>query len=236
MPRLVICLREQLFAPSRFAAMPSPTHSSSDALILPDTQSDPTPIASPLHPPLTSADNSAALSDLTIRTTRATDQLAVRALHERVFGPGRFAKSAYRVREDTPEMSSVCQVAFLGEALVGSVRMTPVCIGGAGGALLLGPMAVEREHANKGIGVALLNAQAIVARATGYRLIVLIGDSAYYRRAGFWPVPAGRIIFPGPADPARVLALELTPDALGGFGGKITADVTADVGRNEEAV
>jgi predicted N-acetyltransferase YhbS len=36
---------------------------------------------------------------LTIRTEFADDALAIERLHERTFGPGRYAKTAYRLRE-----------------------------------------------------------------------------------------------------------------------------------------
>jgi predicted N-acetyltransferase YhbS len=37
-------------------------------------------------------------------------------------------------------------------------------------------------------------------------------------------VPAGQIVLPGPADPARILALELQPGALVMFKGMVAAD------------
>jgi len=180
-----------------------------------------TSLYDPLSPPEPAED----LAGLQVRTARPDDAPAIADLHRRVFGPGRFAKTAYRIREHTPAVSDVCQVAFIGDDLIGAVRLTSVTVGGQGGVLLLGPMSVARHLANRGIGMALLLASAAAARSAGYRLIVLVGDEAYYRRAGYWPVPAGRISLPGPADPARVLVLELVPDALGGYRGTVRAQL-----------
>ncbi len=47
------------------------------------------------------------------------------------------------------------------------------------------------------------------ARALGYPLIVLVGVEPYYVRVGFARLAPGRIKFPGPVDPARVLGLSL---------------------------
>ena len=44
--------------------------------------------------------------------------------------------------------------------------------------------------------------------------MLLVGDDAYYRRSGFVPVPEGRIAFPGPVDPARVMICELVEGAF----------------------
>ncbi len=52
------------------------------------------------------------------------------------------------------------------------------------------------------------------ARASGVRLVVLVGDEPYYGRFGFKPVPPGAITLPGPVNPLRLLAVELAPGAL----------------------
>jgi predicted N-acetyltransferase YhbS len=62
------------------------------------------------------------------------------------------------------------------------------------------------------------------AREEGFGLVLLVGDMPYYGRFGFVPVtPAGRIVLPGPVDPARLLALELLPGALAPASGKVQA-------------
>ena len=54
-------------------------------------------------------------------------------------------------------------------------------------------------------------------------LVVLVGDPPYYERFGFRRVPPGQILLPGPADPARILAAELSPGALARFHGVVAA-------------
>jgi predicted N-acetyltransferase YhbS len=164
-------------------------------------------------------------SPFLIRPQAPADAAAVDHLHEEAFGPGRFARSAYRVRE----ASSGPQIAFIaceGTALVGAIQLTAVTIGGCAGAMLLGPLAVTPAHKGKGGGLALILESISAAEAVGKRLIVLVGDLPYYKRAGFIAVPPGQTLFPGPADPARILALELEPGALGGYRGLIAADNT----------
>ena len=98
--------------------------------------------------------------------------------------------------------------------MVAAVRFTVVTIGGAEGALLLGPLAVDPEFAGKGHGRQLVGEAMELARADGLRLVVLVGDEPYYARFGFHPVPPGQITLPGPVDPKRLLAAELEPGAL----------------------
>lgn len=143
---------------------------------------------------------------------------AIEALAEAAFGPGRFAKTAYRLRRGTVPIPSLCFVALAGGRLIGSVRLSPITIGGSP-ALLLGPLVVDPAHKNQGYGQALLDASIQAARQAGHTLIVLVGDAPYYARAGFRPIPRGQVRLPGPVDPERLLALELVVGALAGVTG-----------------
>jgi predicted N-acetyltransferase YhbS len=142
----------------------------------------------------------------------------IETLLDAAFGPGRFAKTAYRLREGAlpvPRLSFVC---LLDGAVIGSVRFSAITIG-ADDALLLGPLVVDPGHKNRGYGLRLMQAGLAAANAAGHRLVVLVGDEPYYARAGFARVPPGRIRLPGPVDPARLLALELEQGALDGVAG-----------------
>jgi predicted N-acetyltransferase YhbS len=157
------------------------------------------------------------------RPVTPADLAQIAELNARVFGPGRFTRTAYRVREGASPISPYCRVALAGPRMVAAVRFTPVTIGGAEGALLLGPLAVDPEFAGKGHGRQLVGEAMELARADGLRLVVLVGDEPYYARFGFHPVPPGQITLPGPVDPRRLLAAELAPGALPSFRGLVAA-------------
>jgi predicted N-acetyltransferase YhbS len=152
------------------------------------------------------------------------DIATIRALHTRAFGPGRFARTAYRVRQGTGEFSPYCRICLIGGRLAAAVRFTPISIGGKGGALLLGPLAVDPAFANQGHGRGLVAKALEDARAAGIALVVLVGDEPYYGKLGFGRTPWGQISLPGPVDPNRLLAAELAPDALKAYAGLIAAD------------
>jgi predicted N-acetyltransferase YhbS len=158
-----------------------------------------------------------------VRAPVPGDLAAIARLHADLFGPGRFARTAYRVREGTAAITPLCRVAYLGSELVAALRMTPVGIGGREGVQLLGPLAVAAAHANRGHGRALVRDSLEAAAARGDRLVVLVGDVSYYARLGFAPVQPGHIQFPGPVDPARILARELVAGALADYRGRLEA-------------
>ncbi len=150
----------------------------------------------------------------------ATDAPAVERLNERAFGPGRFAKSAYRLREGLGTDERLSFVARVGTLLVGANRMTPILCGGEP-ALLLGPLTVDPAFRSGGIGEALVERSLQAARDHGHRLVLLVGDPPYYGRMGFKSVPPGRLTFPGPVDPDRLLVHELVEGAFEGLSGEV---------------
>jgi predicted N-acetyltransferase YhbS len=149
---------------------------------------------------------------LTIEAARPADEAQIEKLHQRAFGPGRFARTAYRIREQAGEAEMLAYVARVGSLLVGSVQLTPVMIGEAR-AFVLGPLTVEPAFEGRGIGAALLERAAQAARAVRAAAILLVGDEPYYGRHGYKRVPPGRITMPGPVDPARLLMLSIADDA-----------------------
>lgn len=157
-----------------------------------------------------------------IKDENNNDAPLLSELAAEAFGPGRFARTAYRIREGVAPVSSLSLAAWLDGRLVGGIRFTAVTIGAEGGALLLGPLVVHPAHKGKGYGQALAGEGLARSRAQGFRLIVLVGDVPYYGRFGFVPVPPGQIALPGPVDPKRLLALELVPGALSGAVGPVT--------------
>jgi predicted N-acetyltransferase YhbS len=160
---------------------------------------------------------------VTILAETPDDALAIERLHERTFGPGRYARTAYRLREGADHRLDLSFTARIGTLLVGSVWLTPIKIGETA-ALLLGPLTVEPPFRERGIGRKLIEHALANARSKGHRLVVLVGDEPYYGRMGFKRIPRGRAIMPGPVDPARLLVAELKPGAFEGVSGLIRPD------------
>ncbi|WP_417686564.1 GNAT family N-acetyltransferase [Roseibium sp.] len=143
-----------------------------------------------------------------IRTEETADAADIDALQAEAFGPGRFAKTAFKIREGVPQDPALCFVGLNGGELAGSVRLTPIMIGETPG-MLLGPLTVAPAYKNRGLGKALLRTALDVAESRGETAVLLVGDAPYYGPAGFAPVPLGQITLPGPVDPARLLVATL---------------------------
>ena len=154
-----------------------------------------------------------------IRPIKPADDSNIEMLHAAAFGPGRFARSAYRLREGVPPDPALSFVATAGPEIIGSVWMTPIRIG-VRPALLLGPLAVRPDWTGKGAGKALVRTALAAARGAGHQVVLLVGDLPYYGPLGFERLAPNAITLPGPVDPARVLVAPLTPNVLEGLGGR----------------
>ena len=163
------------------------------------------------------------LSGVEICPVTLLDIPEIAALHARVFGPGRFSRTAYRIREDAPRVSRYCQQALVAGRLVAAVSFTEIEVGTKTDALLLGPLAVAPEFASQGLGRILITAGLDKAKQHGIAVVFLVGDQSYYARLGFGGVPAGQIKLPGPVDPSRLLVWQAEPDAIKGYSGMMTA-------------
>ena len=145
------------------------------------------------------------------------------ALFREALGPGRFARSAYRIRETANQTLGFGFNAMSGNRLLGTISITPVSISGNDGACLIGPLVVTPEDRNKGHGLNLIERAIEEAKARGLKLAILVGDAEYYDKGGFTRIPPGQITLPGPVAPHRLLAREIIPGALAEFDGQVRA-------------
>ncbi len=139
-------------------------------------------------------------------------------LHADAFGPGRFARAAFRIREGGPHDRGLSRVGVVDGKVIASVRLTPIMIG-QNTALLLGPLAVSPAFMNRGIGRALMKECLELAKNAGHHLVVLVGDEPYYGPFGFKMMAKGTVLFPAPVDQNRILACELVEGAALGVAG-----------------
>jgi len=137
---------------------------------------------------------------------------AVEALYDEVFGPGRFAKTAERLREGNRPIADASLVAIDSEGLTGVVRVWPVTVGEKGRAAFLGPIAVAERRRGNGVAFKLMERAIGVCREQGYAAVILVGDLDYYDRFGFKP-SGNRFQLPGPVDQRRVLIRDLSERA-----------------------
>ncbi len=153
-------------------------------------------------------------SSFKIRLETDGDAQVLSELSAQAFGPGRFTRSAYRVREGVPPVSALCLCGLLDERLVGGIRFTAIRIGGEEGAALLGPLVVDPVEKGKGFGRALV--EEGLARAARRRLRPRAARRrhALLRAVRLSACPARADYSAGAGRSRALCAVELVPGAL----------------------
>jgi len=139
-----------------------------------------------------------------------------------VLGPGRFARTAYRIRELSSPDNCFALNAYQDTQLVGTVHVTAIKIGGKEGACLIGPLIVAEQARGQKLGEQLLDEAIELASTKGQVLALLVGDLVYYQRAGFQLAP-NTILLPGPVQQQRLLVREIEDCVLTQFEGVVAA-------------
>ncbi|MEM1131500.1 MAG: N-acetyltransferase [Pseudomonadota bacterium] len=135
----------------------------------------------------------------------------VEALLDRVFGEDRHNRTAYKVRAGSTQLDALSFAALdNNEYLVGSIQCWPVKLSADNGdefpMIMVGPVAVDPEHQNMGIGRALMTAMLEAMSANAPLPLVMIGDPEYYgRHFAFSAKRTQQWELPGPFERERLL-------------------------------
>jgi predicted N-acetyltransferase YhbS len=144
-----------------------------------------------------------------IRLAHDKDLKNIEKLLDEAFGPGRYARTAYRYREKHNLISEYSYIYQDNKQLLASISFSQIFINNINKGLLLGPLAVKPGHDGKGYGVALVETTIkLIKKSKKYNFIVLVGDIDYYRRFNFKQI-SQPLNLVGPVNPNRVLILSL---------------------------
>ena len=152
------------------------------------------------------------------RLEQPADIPTIESLHASLFGPERFKRAAYVLRDGVPPDPTLSFVATRDGRLVASVRLTPILIGHRP-ALLLGPLVVDPQFKGQGAGRTLVRMCCAEACRQGHEVVMLVGDLPYYGPLGFTFLGRDVITLPAWVDPDRVLVCGLREGALDGLAG-----------------
>jgi len=153
------------------------------------------------------------MNEISYLAETAAHDHEIEDINAEAFGPGRFARAAYKIREGGPHERPLSFVATHDGRVIATVRLTRIAVG-EGRSLLLGPLAVRPSHKDLGIGRGLVRIAIEAAREAGWASVILVGDEPYYGPLGFRQVPIGRITMPRPVDYRRLLIHEIDAGAL----------------------
>jgi predicted N-acetyltransferase YhbS len=133
---------------------------------------------------------------------------AVEHLLDAAFGADRRGRTAYKLRAGMNAIPDLSLAAWEEARLVGALQSWPIALHGEQGEtplILVGPVAVDPERQQRGIGRAMM--REMLAHAGAREPLVLIGDPEYYgRHFGFTSDQTLNWEMPGPFERRRLLA------------------------------
>ncbi|HEU0277288.1 MAG TPA: N-acetyltransferase [Rhodanobacteraceae bacterium] len=155
-----------------------------------------------------------------IRPAQPFESQALYELHRAAFGRLDEAELVASLR--AAHRSAYELAAEREGSIVGHILFSPVLVerGDDGLAVGLAPLAVAPEHQRQGVGSALVQAALMTLKTGPYRMVVVLGDPAYYQRFGFRAAGTfGLHDTFGGGD--AFMALALKPTGLAGYGGQV---------------
>ena len=140
-----------------------------------------------------------------IRKKIQSDNDTIENLLNKTFGPGRYARSVYRLRENKPYLEDYSYVYSLNGKILASISFSETLINNSYTGLLLGPLAVEPNQVGKGYGKKLVkySLDKISINSQIY-FIIVVGEYDYYKEFGFNKLD-NHFVFYGPVNKNRVL-------------------------------
>jgi putative acetyltransferase len=158
----------------------------------------------------------------TIRAEQCTsdDRAAIRVIHEAAFGRPDEADLVDALRSEGCVLVSL--LAESEAAIIGHILFTRMSIDTGTRpvqAVALAPLAVLPAHRKQGIGARLIREGLSALRASGERIVIVLGHPEYYTRFGFSVETAAALKSPFP--PEAFMAAELAPGALEGVHGAV---------------
>jgi putative acetyltransferase len=156
-----------------------------------------------------------------IRSERATDIPAIRALNHTAFQSDTEANLIDALRVQAPEAISL--VALEDDHVAGHIMFSSLRLTGAPDlrAMALAPMAVTPERQRAGIGSALVRHGLEECRRRGVDVVFVVGHPAYYPRFGFSLASGFGVTCEFDVPDEAFMALELVSGALRGRAGTV---------------
>lgn len=122
---------------------------------------------------------------VTLRAEGPGDVAAITKVHWTAFGKAGEAELVRELRATGDVDPALSRVSVLGDAIVGHVLFPAITIGPGASrvpALALAPVAVMPAYQRQGIGSLLIQDWLAVCRSLGYRIVIVLGNPAYYTR------------------------------------------------------
>lgn len=164
-----------------------------------------------------------------IRQERETDYKTIKKLVEEAFRNVVHSDHnehllVERLRKSDDYIDKLSLVAEFNGQIVGHIMLSKLIIESSeerNDSLALAPLSVLPDYQNKGIGSKLIKEALRLAKETGYKSVIVLGDNKYYSMFGFKPASNWKVKAPFEVADEYFMALELEDGGLDGVRGTV---------------
>ncbi len=160
-------------------------------------------------------------NDFVIRSEEKEDYEQIALIHIRAFGHDLEASIIANIRSESHYDKDLSLVAECNGKIVGHILFTPVSVENtyeSYQSIILAPLAVDSAYRGMGIGSKLIQRGIELAKAKGFKFMLVSGHS-YYDKFGFQRTK--QIFRPNPVKGKHIRVLELVEGATQGVMGVI---------------
>lgn len=159
-----------------------------------------------------------------IRRENKNDFLEVNLLIKEAFN-GDFEKNLVeKIRKHPKHINELSLIAEDTNEIAGHILFSPIVVKDEIdylGGLALAPLSVKPNYQKQGVGTALVNQGLMLAKALGYKFVIVLGHSNYYSRFDFKKASAFNIKCPFNATEESFMAIELVKNSLANVSGTV---------------
>ncbi|MGL5087189.1 MAG: GNAT family N-acetyltransferase [Clostridium sp.] len=157
-----------------------------------------------------------------IRRENSSDFKQVGLLIKEAFNNNFEKELVENLRNNPKHITELSLIAEDVNELAGHILFTEIIVKGTSdyiGGLALAPLAVKPSYQNIGVGRALIHQGLLLARALGYKFVIVLGHSDYYKKFDFVNASTFGIKCPFEVPDDVFMAIELRENSLHNISG-----------------
>ena len=159
-----------------------------------------------------------------IRRENENDFHEVNSLIKEAFNSNFEKELVEKIRKNPKHINELSLIAEDTHEIAGHILFSEIVVKGETdhlGGLALAPLAVKPRYQNQGVGSALVHQGLLLAKALGYKFVVVLGHSDYYPKFDFKKASTFNIKCPFEVADEAFMALELTENSLANISGTV---------------
>lgn len=159
-----------------------------------------------------------------LRRENSNDFNEINLLIEEAFNNNFEKELVEKIRKNPRHINELSLIAEDIDEIAGHILFSEIIVKGDIdylGGLAIAPLSVKPSYQNQGVGTALIHQGLLLAKALGYKFVVVLGHSDYYLKFDFKKASSFNIESPFEVSDESSMVLELRENSLQNISGTV---------------